>query len=61
MRKAKQGLVHEKKIRPHIVLEFEEFTFFLGEKVRARFGGEEPKVWFAFTPFCVGFFFIQVK
>ena len=36
-------------------------SFWLGEKVRARFGGEEPKVWFAFTPFCVGFFLIQVK
>ena len=27
MRKAKQGLVHEKRIRPHLVLKFEEFTF----------------------------------
>ena len=27
MRKAKQCLVHEKRIRLHLVLEFEEFTF----------------------------------
>ena len=27
MRKTKQGLVHEKMIRPHLVLEFEEFIF----------------------------------
>ena len=27
MKKSKQGLVHEKRIRPHLVLEFEEFTF----------------------------------
>ena len=30
--------------------------FWHGDKFRARFGGEEPKVWFAFTPFCVEFF-----
>ena len=56
MKKAKQGLVHETRIRPHLVLEFEEFTFLAWRESYYTFWRRRTKILVCFHSFLCGIF-----